>query len=61
MSRYDLEELVKLWALEKITVEQMIGQVLLHLRALADRVNVLEQNDRARSAGASPAPGRSGT
>jgi hypothetical protein len=60
MSRYDLEELVKMWALEKITVEQMIGQVLLHLRALADRVTVLEQNDRARSSGAPTGPGRSG-
>ena len=34
MSKYALPELLKLWQQEKLTVEQVLGQILLHLLAL---------------------------
>lgn len=43
MSTYDFSHLVKLWSLESITSEQAIGQILLHLQSVLDRVQVLER------------------
>jgi len=43
MAVYQLEELLQLWAGEKITAEQAIGQLLLHYRTLAERVGALEK------------------
>ena len=56
MSKYDFEELVKMWALEQITTEQAIGQMLLQLRELLDRVNRLERTLRIRPSDANPGP-----
>jgi hypothetical protein len=42
--RYNLPELIKRWEREQITTEQAIGQLLLWLAALAERVAKLEAN-----------------
>lgn len=43
MSTYDFSQLVKHWGMESITSEQAIGQILLHLQSLRERVVVLER------------------
>lgn len=43
MSTYDFSQLVKHWGMESITSEQAIGQILLHLQSLRERVGVLER------------------
>ena len=43
---YDLAELVKRWEREEITTEQAIGQLLLWLVILSERVVELEVNMR---------------
>jgi len=48
MSKYDLEQLIKMWALEQLAPEQAIGQILLQLRDLAERVSKLERTNRIR-------------
>ena len=42
MKRYALSDLVKRWELEDLNVEQAIGQILLWLVALAERITKLE-------------------
>lgn len=42
MSAYELQELVRKWQREELTAEQMIGQLLLHLQRLSQRVGRLE-------------------
>jgi hypothetical protein len=54
MSRYDLEQLIKLWAQEQVTAEQVLGQVLLQLRDLVERVGRLERVAHIRPADATP-------
>jgi hypothetical protein len=49
MKRYTLQELVKLWEREEITLEQAVGQILLWLVALAERVTKLEASQRRTS------------
>ena len=41
---YDLPELVKRWEREQITTEQAIGQILLWLAVLVERLTRLEAN-----------------
>ena len=43
---YTLPELIKRWEREQITTEQAIGQIMLWLVALAERVIKLEANER---------------
>jgi hypothetical protein len=43
MGNYSLDELVTRWEREKLTTEQMIGQILLILRSLTERVRDLER------------------
>lgn len=43
MSQYELPHLIKRWAQEAVTPEQVIGQILLHLNDLLERVKKLEQ------------------
>lgn len=43
MAAYELEQLIKLWATEKVTAEQAIGQILLQLQALSERIGKLER------------------
>lgn len=52
MSRYDIDQFVKLWAQERLTPEQAVGQLLLHLRETLQRLKRLEER-----VGLSPAPG----
>ena len=54
MSQYNLQQFIKLWAQEKITTEQAIGQILLQIQELSERLRAVEQ--RARS-GTAAAPG----
>lgn len=43
MSRYEIDEVITRWARNQITAEQAIGQILLHVQALATRVGELEK------------------
>lgn len=43
MSRYTLPELLKMWERADLSNEQAIGQLLLHLQALSERVGQLER------------------
>jgi hypothetical protein len=43
MGNYSLDELVTRWEREKLTTEQMIGQILLILRSLTERVRDMER------------------
>lgn len=43
VSHYPLDELVSRWRREELTPEQMIGQLLLLLRAYEDRLKALER------------------
>lgn len=43
MSMYTLEELLKRWKQETLTVEQAIGQILQHLIALQKQMKELQQ------------------
>jgi len=44
MSMYPLEELLKRWQLDNLTVEQAIGQILQHLLALQKQLKELKQS-----------------
>jgi hypothetical protein len=46
MNKYPASELIKKWEREEITVEQAIGQLLLWLVALVERVSRLENSLR---------------
>lgn len=43
MSNYTLDELVERWKHEDLTPEQMIGQLLLLLRRIEERIHELER------------------
>ncbi|MCB9147155.1 MAG: hypothetical protein H6641_00205 [Caldilineaceae bacterium] len=47
MSQYELPVLVKRWAQEAVTVEQTIGQILLYLEDILERLQRLEQQARS--------------
>ena len=51
MNNYNLDELITRWEHEKVTTEQVIGQVLLLLRSLAERVEELERWRRRQEKG----------
>jgi uncharacterized coiled-coil protein SlyX len=55
MGTYRLEQVIQMWETEKLTTEQAIGQILLHLQALAERVRELEHKMQER-AGRKAAP-----
>lgn len=42
MSQYNLQQFIKLWAREQLTSEQAIGQILLHLQDLTQRMKDVE-------------------
>lgn len=42
MKKYPLSELAKRWEREELTMEQAIGQILLWLATLSERVDKLE-------------------
>ena len=43
MSKYEIDHLIEQWALGKLTAEQAIGQLLLHVKSLDKRVLGLER------------------
>ena len=43
MGNYNLDELITRWEQEKLTAEQAVGQILLMLQSLAERVQELER------------------
>jgi hypothetical protein len=43
VSKYALPELLKLWHQEKLTVEQVLGQILLHLLALQKQLTDIQK------------------
>lgn len=43
MSVYDLNQMIKKWDREELTIEQAVGQLLLHLQAFSKRVGTLER------------------
>lgn len=49
MGAYSLETLIRKWGRGELTVEQVIGQVLLHLQDLHDAVAGLERRLYASS------------
>lgn len=56
MKKYDLTDLIKRWEREELTVEQAVGQILLWVGALSERVTKLEAKQR-KSAGSRSADG----
>ncbi len=46
MGKYSIEELMKRWFTEDLTVEQVIGQILQVLQELTRRVEDLESRNR---------------
>ena len=56
MKKYDITELIKRWEREELTVEQAVGQILLWVGSLSERVTKLEAQQR-KSAGAQSAEG----
>ena len=43
MKGYDLQQVIHMWEHEKLSVEQTIGQLLLQVEKLAERVSLLER------------------
>ena len=54
MGTYNLDELITLWEREKLTPEQIIGQILLVLRSLNERMRELERRHWRKEANGSP-------
>jgi len=50
VSHYTLEQLIELWRREKLTTEQMIGQLLQLLRELEARIREAERRLPRRDA-----------
>ena len=50
---YDLTELVRRWGREELTVEQTIGQILIWLSLIVERLEKLEAFQRGRQSGLS--------
>lgn len=46
MGSYRLQEVIKMWEQDKLTVEQVVGQLLLHLEQLSERVGAVEKRVR---------------
>ncbi len=46
MGTYGLQNVIKAWEREKLTAEQVIGQILLLLQELEERVGVLERRQK---------------
>lgn len=46
MGIYNLEELIRRWRLGHLTIEQAIGQILLWLKDLSERLGELERSKK---------------
>jgi hypothetical protein len=51
---YGLDGVLRLWEVGKLTIEQVIGQMLLLIRQLDERVEKLEDRVDAQRAGQAP-------
>jgi hypothetical protein len=51
MSSYSLDEVTKRWGRGTITAEQAIGQMLLLIRELTERIGALEKQQETRRNG----------
>ena len=51
MKRYALSDLLKRWEREEMTVEQAVGQIILWLISLAERIEKLEIRQRRSDTG----------
>lgn len=58
MSQYTLEELLARWKQEDVTADQMVGQLLLALIALQQRVRELERRPPSSAESAPGTPRR---
>lgn len=43
MNTYNISEIIKMWEHVELTVDQAIGQLMLHIQELTQRVNTLER------------------
>ena len=48
MSSYSLDQLIKKWTKEELTIEQAIGQILLQMQTLSTRIGTLEKRFEKR-------------
>ena len=48
MNPYELKQVIKMWEQETLTAEQAIGQILLHLQSIGQRLGQLEQRIEQR-------------
>lgn len=48
MNPYELKQIIKMWEQEALTAEQAIGQILLHLQSVGQRLGQLEQRMEQR-------------
>ena len=48
---YDLADLVRRWGREELTVEQTVGQILIWLGLIVERLEKLEAFQRGRQSG----------
>ena len=53
MSAYNLQKILNLWERDDLTVEQAIGQTLLHIQSLTKRVGEVEKRVEQIQKGAS--------
>ncbi len=43
MNTYNISEIIKMWEHVELTVDQAIGQLMLHIQELTQRVSTLER------------------
>lgn len=43
MNTYNISEIIKMWEHVELTVDQAIGQLMLHIQELTQRINTLER------------------
>lgn len=55
MNTYNISEIIKMWEHVELTVDQAIGQLMLHIQELTQRVNTLERRLEAGQR-ANPSP-----
>jgi hypothetical protein len=48
MNTYGLEQVIKMWEVEQLTVEQAIGQILLLIREDRERMGEIERREASR-------------
>jgi hypothetical protein len=49
MNSYDISRIIKMWERVEITVDQTIGQLLLHIQQLSQRLTAVERALEARA------------